>query len=319
MKHVALIGFGRMGKMHFDILNALPEFKVKYIVDHKAGDKLIPVSELESLLQDDTLDGVVIATSSDAHLEMIDLCSRYQKKIFCEKPISYQVHTLQQLQQTLSERNAAVQVGLNRRFDPHFSELQQRLKQGEIGEIQVVKITNRDPKRPDIEFAKRSGGLIYDFVIHDLDMVNFLCEAEVIDIAIISDALYEPRLKELNDCDTALISLKLGNGAVVAIDVSRESGVGYDQRIEILGQKGMLKVDNQYPTTLSHSHQHGRYADLPHYSFVERYREAYKQQFRAYASWLAGEITRPKVGLEQIISAVALAEKITNLKNTQQN
>lgn len=315
MKHIALIGFGRMGKMHFDILNALPEFKVKYVVDHKTGDNIIPVSELDSLLQDDELDGVVIATSSDAHVEMIELCSRYQKKIFCEKPISYQVDTLKYLQQTLSERNADVQVGLNRRFDPHFSELQRRLKQGEIGDIQVVKITNRDPKRPDLEFAKRSGGLIYDFVIHDLDMVNFLCDAEVIDIAILSDALIEPKLKEFNDFDTALINLKLDNGALVAIDVSRESGVGYDQRIEVLGQKGMLKIDNQYPTTLSHNHQQGRYADLPYYSFVERYHDAYKQQFRAYASWLAGEMTGPQVGLAQIISAVALADRITSLNS----
>jgi myo-inositol 2-dehydrogenase/D-chiro-inositol 1-dehydrogenase len=311
MKQVAMIGFGRMGKMHFDILSSMPEFQVNYVVDNQAGQNITPIAQLETVLQDDALDGVIIAASSDAHVELIELCSRYHKKLFCEKPISYRVETLSQLQHTLRERGADVQVGLNRRYDPHFSELQNRLAEGEIGKIQVVKITNRDPKRPDLAFAKRSGGLIYDFVIHDLDMVNFLCNEPVTDMTILADALIEPKLKTFHDVDTALISFKLASGALVAIDVSRESGIGYDQRVEVLGEKGMLKVDNQYPTTFSHSNSQGRMGDLPHYSFVERYREAYKRQFQAYARWLNGEITCPPVGLEQILSAVALADRVS--------
>jgi len=314
MKQILLVGFGRMGKMHYERLNALPDIAVTYVVDHQAGDQVYPVSDLESLLQNESLDGVVIATSSDAHVEMIELCSRYHKKIFCEKPISYHVDTLRELQQNLSARDADVQVGLNRRFDPHFSELQKRLQAGEIGRPQIIKITNRDPKRPDLAFAKRSGGLIYDFVIHDLDMVHFLTNAAVEEIAIFSDALIDPRLKEFQDVDTALISLKLDSGALVAIDVSRESGIGYDQRIEVLGEKGMLKVDNQVPTTLSQLRSQGRSSDLPYYSFVERYQEAYQSQFQAYASWLDGALDNPVVGLKQMMAAVELADRISSVK-----
>lgn len=310
MKNILLVGYGRMGKMHHEGLNAVSGLSVKYVVDHLVGDHVHPLSDLESLLQSEAVDGVVIATSSDAHVEMIELCSRYHKKIFCEKPISYDIQALKALQNTLKQRGADVQVGLNRRFDPHFSELQKRIQAGDVGLPQLVKITNRDPQRPDLAFAKRSGGLIYDFVIHDLDMVHFLTDATVVDIAIVSGALIDPRLQDFDDIDTALISLKLNNGALVAIDVSRESSIGYDQRIEVLGEKGMLKVENQVPTTLSHLYSQGRMQDLPHYSFVERYQTAYQNQFQAYAAWLAGERNSPQVGLKQMVDAVALADKI---------
>lgn len=311
MKSVALLGYGRMGKMHAAILNQLPEFELKYIFDHHSGEDVLPVSELVNGLQDPELDGVIIATSSDAHIEMIDICSRYQKKIFCEKPISYQIESIRQLRETLTDRGSEVQVGFNRRFDPHYSALKQRLDDGEIGEAQIIKITNRDPVRPDLAFAKRSGGLIYDFVIHDLDMVDYLSETSVTDIAVFADALIDERLRAFNDYDTALISLKLDSGALVAIDVSRESGIGYDQRIEVLGQKGMLKVDNQTPATLMQRHEKGTYQENPYFSFVERYQAAYRNQFLAYADWLNDHLSAPAVGLDQLEKALVLADRIS--------
>lgn len=317
MKHIALIGFGRIGQMHYQLIQQLPGLNVKYVVDPvvRHDIEITPLDKLQQVLTDPDISGVAIATSSDAHLELIELCMQHQKNIFCEKPISYDVGKLKSLKQKLLHHKARLQVGLNRRFDKDFSELKARIQQGEIGDIRIIKITNRDPKRPELEFVKRSGGLLYDFVIHDFDMLNYLTGKTVTDIAIQGDALIELQLQQLNDIDTAIIHLKLSDGSLAIIDVSRESGVGYDQRIEIHGATGLLKVENHCLSTITHHSESGGSNPNFKYSFVERYQDAYQQQFAAFRDLLSDEMAQPVVGINEIIAAVELADRTTKILN----
>ncbi|TNF65930.1 MAG: inositol 2-dehydrogenase [Gammaproteobacteria bacterium] len=315
MKNIVLIGCGRIGKMHFDNLAIIDSINVKYIVDdYINADDFSEVivkkaSQLEEVLSDDQVDACVIAASSSAHVDLIKKAIDFRKHIFCEKPISFDVNALNELAHLVKEANLKLQVGLNRRFDPDFLALKNAIDKQKIGSIQIIKITNRDPRRPDLKFVGKSGGLFFDFNTHDFDMVHFLSGERVKEVYAIGDALIESRLKELGDIDTTLITLKLDSGALVMIDASRETNFGYDQRIEVFGSKGMLKVDNFSPTNVSCiSSNNLQQSQLPYWSFVERYHQAYLNEFKAFADYLnASDDVGSPVGIDDMIQSVEVA------------
>ncbi|WP_119344024.1 Gfo/Idh/MocA family protein [Facilibium subflavum] len=324
MKQVALIGCGRIGKMHYKNLKQIPDIKVKYIVDDYAQPQDYPealvqkTAQIDVVLSDKTLDACIIAASSSAHIELIEKAVQYKKHVFCEKPISFDVAKLRQLKQKIQDAGIKFQVGLNRRFDPDFLALKKAIDEGVIGQIQMIQITNRDPKRPDLKFVGKSGGLFFDFNTHDFDMVRFLANEEVVEVYAMGEALVEPSLKELNDIDTTLITLKLKSGALVMIDASRETNCGYDQRIEVLGDKGMVLVDNINQTKTSClSAKTQNQLELPYWSFVERYKEAYLNEFTAFIDYLHDRSSSP-VGIDDMIYSVEIATAVQTAYNNKQ-
>jgi myo-inositol 2-dehydrogenase/D-chiro-inositol 1-dehydrogenase len=325
MLTVALIGFGRMGKMHYQTLSSLKNIEVKYIID----DTVEPLSldnfpqhtrhslprlkrtvDLPDVLSDKSIDAVIICTSSEAHVSLIQEALKHNKAIFCEKPVSFNLDTLQELKKDLAEHTIKCQVGLNRRFDPDFLALRHRLHAGEIGKTHIIKITNRDPRRPDPQFIKKSGGLFYDFNTHDFDMIHFLTGRKVSDVFVMGDALIDPKLKTLYDIDTAIITLKLDDDSLVVIDTSRETNFGYDQRIEVFGQNGMLRVDNVSESTLQMVNTLGETHALPYWSFVERYKDAYRGEFLAFIDYVTIPNSQSPASIDDMIKSVRVANMV---------
>jgi myo-inositol 2-dehydrogenase/D-chiro-inositol 1-dehydrogenase len=312
--NIALIGCGRIGKMHYNKLKFTSGLKVKYIVDDYVKNSEYPntiikrISDLDNVLSDPDLEAVIIAASSSAHVELIRTVARHGKHIFCEKPISFNVEILNEVKKEIKKSGIKFQVGLNRRFDPDFTALKKSIDKGTIGSVQIIKITNRDPKKPDLGFASKSGGLFFDFNTHDFDMVHYLTGQKITEVYAIGNALIEPKLKELGDIDTTLISLKLESGALVMIDCSRETNFGYDQRIEVFGSKGMLQVDNISETLMTcTSHETSVESQLPYWSFIERYENAYMQELTSFRDYLNDDIAESPVNIEDMIKSVKVA------------
>lgn len=325
MLTVALIGFGRIGKMHYQILAQLKSINVRYIVDDVTDHasllnirlsegtpppRLKRIADLHDVLTDQSIDAVIICTSSDAHVTLIEEAIKHQKAIFCEKPVSFDIKTLTRLRDHLNQANIKCQVGLNRRFDPDYLTLQHRLHSGEIGAPHIIKITNRDPRSPDPKFVKKSGGLFYDFNTHDFDMLYFLTCQSVKEAFVMGDALIDPRLKTLYDIDTAIITLKLANDALVVIDTSRETQFGYDQRIEIFGENGMLRVDNMSESTLQMVSSLGETHALPYWSFVERYKQAYRNEFLAFIDYVTIPNAQSPASIDDMMRSVRVANMV---------
>lgn len=330
MLNIALIGFGRMGKMHYKTLSSVTSVDVKYIVDDctealpfektildktASHPRLKRVADLEDVLSDDVIDAVVICTSSDAHVELIKQAARFNKAIFCEKPVSFDLNTLISLNDSLNENNIKCQVGLNRRFDPDFLTLRHRLHAGEIGEHHIIKITNRDPKRPDPNFVKNSGGMFYDFNTHDFDMLHFLTGRQVSEAFVMGDALIDPKLKMHCDIDTAIITLKMDDDSLAVIDSSRETNFGYDQRIEVFGENGMLRVDNLSESTLQMVNTLGKTHALPYWSFVERYKTAYRKEFLAFIDYASSPDSPSPASLDDMIASIKVASMVEKAFN----
>lgn len=292
---IGIIGAGRIGKLHAEnIKYHLPMYDLRAIadpyLDKQWADKL-SVSCLSNQVQDvlfhSDLDAIIIASPSHLHLDQIKAASESGKAIFCEKPIGLNEEDILSALKTVKSNNTLLQLGFNRRFDPSFSQLQRRVLAGEIGVPHVVKITSRDPACPTKEYCATSGGIFMDMTIHDFDMARFLMQSEVVEVFATGSVLINPDFELFNDVDTAIIQLRFANGALGVIDNSRQAVYGYDQRIEVFGNAGMLLAANQLENSVSHYSSATTAQANPQYFFLERYQQAYIAELNSfYDSWL---------------------------------
>jgi myo-inositol 2-dehydrogenase/D-chiro-inositol 1-dehydrogenase len=174
-------------------------------------------------------------------------------------------------------------VGFNRRFDPSFRNLKQRLDAGAVGDIEQVIITNRDPGLPDLRFLATSGGLFLDFTIHDFDMARWLLGEDPVEVFAWGAVLVDPRVRtEGKDIDTAMLLLRTKSGKMCHINNTRRAVYGYDQRIEVFGSKGMLRAENLTPTSVESFGAQATSADNPWPNFQTRYTAAYAAEMASF-------------------------------------
>jgi myo-inositol 2-dehydrogenase/D-chiro-inositol 1-dehydrogenase len=170
-------------------------------------------------------------------------------------------------------------VAFNRRFDPNFAALRRRLAEGEIGKPELITILSRDPSPPPVSYIERSGGLFRDMMIHDLDMARFLLLGEEpTEVYAVGSNLVDPAIGRAGDVDTAAVTLKTASGTIVQISCSRRATYGYDQRVEVHGSMGMLRVANIQETTVEAARADGFHTDRALDFFLERYAEAYRTE-----------------------------------------
>lgn len=282
MYTVALIGAGRIGQIHARNIAYHPQSKLRYVADifAESAEKLAAtygaeVSSVEHILADDSVDVIVVASSTDTHASLSEQAMLAGKAVFCEKPIDLDIERVRQCVQIAKEKNAQMMVGFNRRFDPNFSHLKKCLDNGEVGDLEQLHICSRDPGALPIEYLKESGGMFRDMTIHDFDMARWILGEEPVSVHATAAALTDPEIAKLGDIDTAIVSLQCANGKMAVITNSRRAAYGYDQRIEVLGSKGMLNVANVVESTLVKSTVDCVASQKPKHFFLERYTESY--------------------------------------------
>ena len=251
---VGLVGAGRIGRLHAENLAyRIPEAELVAVSDifveaaeSVAADLQIPAAyqDHRRLLEDESIQAVLICSSTDTHAQIMEEAAEAGKQIFCEKPIALDLGRIDQALDAVDQAGVKLQVGFNRRFDPNFRRAQEIVAAGEIGEPHLLRITSRDPEPPPVEYVKLSGGIFLDMTIHDFDMARFLMGSEVEEIYAAGGVLVDPEIGRAGDIDTAIVTLYFANGALGTIDNSRQAVYGYDQRVEVFGSGGMVAVSN---------------------------------------------------------------------------
>jgi myo-inositol 2-dehydrogenase/D-chiro-inositol 1-dehydrogenase len=198
-------------------------------------------------------------------------------------------------------------VGFNRRFDPSFSTLHRRITAGDIGAVEQVIITSRDPGLPPIAYLKVSGGQFHDMTIHDFDMARWLLGEEPVEVFAYGSCLVDPAVAKIGDTDSVMIILKTASGKLCHINNSRRAAYGYDQRIEVHGAKGRLIAGNHTATTVELASAVAVSGDKPLYFFLERYAAAYRLELAAFVDALVHQRPMP-VGAVDGRRALVLAE-----------
>ncbi|HBR02185.1 MAG TPA: inositol 2-dehydrogenase [Ruminiclostridium sp.] len=321
--NVGIIGAGRIGQLHAQNIMCMYNVHIRSIADpymttetsEWANSIGIPniLLDYKTILEDKAIDAVLICSSTDTHAHISLEAIAANKHVFCEKPIDHDLKKIRQVLCALEKSPVKYQVGFQRRFDHNFRAVRQAVEQGCIGNMYMVKITSRDPTPPPIPYIKVSGGLFLDMMIHDFDMVRYLSGADVVEIYANAANLVDPAIGAAGDVDTAVVTLRLNNGAIGLIDNCRHAAFGHDQRAEVLGSKGAIQSFNDKASTAVLSDEHGEHAEKPLLFFLQRYMQAYRNEVLSFIRAIEAD-TEPEItandGLQSVLIGLAAKKSL---------
>jgi len=322
---VAVAGLGRIGKIHLtNLCQNFTDIKVVAAMDVVGESKSFAdqfqvstfTTDFDDLLKIPELDAVIICSPTDTHAEYTMRAARAGKHVFCEKPLDLSIDRVKEVLQVVETSGVKLMLGFNRRFDPNFKRVRESVLAGKLGDVNILKIISRDPGPPPISYIKVSGGLFMDQAIHDFDMARFILGKEVVEVFSKGAVRVDPEIGEAGDIDTALTTLTFEDGSMANIDNSRKAVYGYDQRLEVFGSGGMVKIDNNFPDTHQYFGSDGVHGSLPLHFFLERYTQSYINEMEAFLDAVKNDTDVPVTGADALgAMKIALAAKKSVLEN----
>jgi myo-inositol 2-dehydrogenase/D-chiro-inositol 1-dehydrogenase len=317
--NIGIIGVGRIGKIHAEnIAYLIPQARLKAVADVnmtsaiEAWARGLGVEAVyrdpAAILADADIQAVLVCSSTDTHADFVIKAAAAGKHVFCEKPVDLTVAKVRAALDAVKKAGVKLQVGFNRRFDHNFRRVRELVESGAVGEPHVIKITSRDPAPPPPSYVAGSGGIFLDMMIHDFDMARYQAGSEVVEVYAAGAVLVDEAIGKAGDIDTAIVTLRFANGALGVIDNSRKAVYGYDQRLEVFGSKGVACAENDMPSAVRLSNESGVSGDKPLYFFLERYKDAFVAEVRAFIAAIAEGTTPPVTGedgLQDLLVALA--------------
>jgi myo-inositol 2-dehydrogenase/D-chiro-inositol 1-dehydrogenase len=294
---VGIIGVGRIGRMHAELLaRRVPGAALAAVHDaHGAVARGVAerlgvraADSAEELLGAADVDAVAICSSTETHADLLVAAAAAGKAVFCEKPVSLDLAEVDRALAAVEAAGIPFQIGFNRRFDPAHASVRDAVASGAVGAPHLVRITSRDPEPPPLAYVHVSGGIFLDMTIHDFDMARFVTGSEIVEVYARGALRREHSFAEAGDIDTALITLVHADGCLTAIDNSRRTSYGFDQRVEVFGDGGMAASENPHAHSGMVRTAVGTSGPgLPAF-FVERYTASYLREWDAFVGAVQG-------------------------------
>ena len=310
----ALLGAGRIGKVHarairgnadatlVAVADAMPAAAEALAAEHGAR-----VATIDAIAADAGVDAVVICTPTDTHADLIERFTRAGKAVFCEKPIDLSVARVRECLATVAQARGVLMVGFNRRFDPDFMGVKAALDAGRVGKVEMVTISSRDPGAPPVDYIARSGGIFRDMTIHDFDMARWLLGEEPETVQAAASVLTDPAIGKAGDYDSVNVILRTASGRQAIITNSRRAAYGYDQRIEVLGERGAVAAQNMAEANIEVADKEGFHRPPLLNFFMTRYVAAYANEIAAFVAAVRDGAPTPTTG-EDGLRALVLAD-----------
>ena len=316
MINIALFGLGRIGVMHAQNIYLNNNCSLQYVFDidqvlaKKIAKKFnsISIKNTRIAYTDKNVDVIFITTPTSTHIKYIMEAVKFKKTIFCEKPLDLNINKINECKKFIKKYNPKIQVGFNRRYDPGHYALKKSIQIGEIGKLEKIIITSRDPAPPSMAYLKVSGGIFRDMTIHDFDLIRFyLGNDEVKEIFATTTNLSDLRIKKINDYELAMCLIKSEKGVICMINNSRHCSYGYDQRVEVFGSKGMIVSGNRRDNESEKFLESKTAIKRPLLNFfIDRYEEAYKLQLDDLVD-LVQNRKNPRASFEEGRKAIIIA------------
>ena len=290
---IAVLGTGRIGKMHAELIARQVEgAEVASVFDVNEGAAAAVATDLgvrhaESLsdaIGDPNADAVCIATSTDTHVDVMIEAAESAKAILCEKPVSLDLAEVDRGLAAVTAAGVPMQIGFNRRFDASHKAVADAVAAGDVGDVHILRITSRDPAPPPVDYIKVSGGIFLDMTIHDFDMARYVTGSEVVEVYARGAVRVDPAIGDAGDLDTVVVTLTHESGAITLIDNSRQAVYGYDQRVEAFGSRGLVGSDNPSVHTTRWADAAGSRGTTIPYFFLDRYIPSYIAEWEAFVS-----------------------------------
>lgn len=322
---VAVIGAGRIGRVHIEnISTGVREMEIKTVADpflnadSEAFIKSFGIpnatKDVDSVFADPEIEAVLICSSTDTHADLIVQAAAAGKHIFCEKPVDHDVARVRMALDAIKKAGVKLQIGFVRRFDHNHRGVYDAVRSGKIGTPHILRISSRDPQPPTIAYVRRSGGIFYDMMIHDFDIIRFLAGCEVTEVYAKGAVLVDPAIGAEGDVDTAIVTLTFENGAIGVIDNSRQAVYGYDQRLEVFGSEGAVQDENDIPNTVVVSRADGTSYGTAYQVMWDRYARAFIDEMKAFADSVIHDKVPPVTDLDGLYPVLMAAAANKSLK-----
>ena len=264
-------------------------------------------------LQDEQLDSVIIAAPTQHHYEYIRASLESGKHVFTEKPLGKSLEEINHCYDLAISNNRNLFLGFQRRYDHNFLQLKDQMEI--IGQPRMIKASSRDNPKPSYEYLEISGNIFHDMLIHDFDMLQFLLGPVIPGAVSAFGYAYDKRIREMGDYDSVLVSIEYDDGLICSIDTSRSSVYGYDQRIEVFANDGMLIAENELENTVKHYSSEGITSSRVRHSFPQRYKDCYKKELSAFFNSIESgvhfNVSREECQLAQLLADAAF-ESVQN-------
>ncbi|HXI80036.1 MAG TPA: Gfo/Idh/MocA family oxidoreductase [Verrucomicrobiae bacterium] len=314
---VALLGAGRIGRLHARILSAtsgVDELTIADTLPERAAEAADEVGgraapSLEAAI--DGADAVVIAAATSAHAELIRASIGRGKATFCEKPLAPDLDATIDVAAEIERSGVPFQLGFQRRFDGGYREARRMIESGELGTLYNFHLVGHDPEPPHEGYIPQSGGLFRDFSIHDFDVIRWLTGVEAEEVYADGGVRAFPVFAKYGDVDSAVATLRMADGSLGVLTVARHDPLGYDIRAELFGSKDSISV-GLGPRTPIRSVEPGVPPQAgpawPH--FLDRFGEAYAAELATFVRVAQGELPSPCTARDGL-QALRIAEAAT--------
>lgn len=288
---MGILGLGRIGKIHLETISTkIDGVEVIAAMNPSSEGRSfaqryrVPLvtDNAEDVLHHPDIDGVLICSPTSTHSEYVIAAAKAGKAIFCEKPLDLSLEKVRQTLEIVRESKVPLMLAFNQRLDPNFAAVKKHIETGKLGRLYSAHIISRDPGPPPISYIKQSGGMFMDMTIHDFDIARYIVGAEATEVFARGYNLIDQEIGNAGDIDTGVIVLTFENNVTVTIENSRKATYGYDQRLEVFGSMGMMRVENPLKNTGSFFDEQG--AHLPrHFDFfMDRYSVSYQLEVEAF-------------------------------------
>lgn len=324
---IGVLGLGRMGQVYaYHTARQIEDAELVAIADPRkevsdafaANVSGVAVySDFRDLLAQPDIQGIIVATPTSTHHDVVIAAAEAGKAIFCEKPTALSLGATDEMIAATQKAGVMFQVGFMRRFDDGYAEAKKQLDAGAIGLPTAIRSIGRDAGRTSLEFANPavSGGLILDMGIHDFDLLRWYMGAEVERVYTEVANLVYPELQTVGDVDYAMINLRFESGALGNVEVSRDAVYGYDIQTEIIGSTGTLKVGYLQHTPVVMVTKAGVTHDIvPH--FPQRFGKAYTRQIEHFIDCLVHD-KAPMITAEDARKALQIGVAATRSQHEE--
>lgn len=298
---LGLIGLGRIGTFHAETITALPTVDSLVVADTEqlAVDRIVDrfgaeaAGTPDSLLQA-RLDGLVIATPTDAHAAMIETAVEAGLPVFCEKPVCRTPSEAVRLLRRIEDSGVQVQIGYHRRFDSGFVAARHAVLSGELGWLHTIRSATMDPAPPSPAYVATSGGIFRDCGVHDFDIIRFVTGREVVEVYATGSARGDGVFAETGDLATSAAILTLDDGTMSVVSNTRYNARGYDVRLELHGSRDSIAVGLEDRLPLRSVEPGAKFpGGDPHRLFLNRFAAAYRAELATFVDVIAGRRVSP--------------------------
>lgn len=316
---LALFGLGRAGSIHLNNILSNRRIELKYIVESDEAKwdvvrnalnlghvKFVKPEDANAVYEDKDLDAVIVATPTSSHEEFICKSLEGGKAVFTEKPVSEDTSSVDRCYKLAAQLGKPLFCAFNRRFDPSFGDVRQRVLRGDLGQIHQIKLTSRDSPLPSAAYLKISGGIFHDCMVHDIDLMTHVLGEYPIEVFTVANA-FCPEIADMDDYDNVVCTFRFASGTIGVVDISRFASYGYDQRLEVFGPAGMLQVDNDIPNSSIYTTNSGISKPPMFWSFPSRHAQGYVNELNHFVDVVRGH-AKVSVTAEMTMAVTKMAE-----------